>query len=57
MVVFLPISDVMMTLNMDKLVAYVEFERWGKYFKNIQTMTQPQAYLPRRVSDERPGQN
>ena len=50
--VFLPISDVMMTLNMDKLVAYVEFERWGKYFKNIQTMTQPQAYLPRRVSDE-----
>ena len=27
MVIFLPISDVMMALNMDQLMAYVEFER------------------------------
>ena len=27
MVVFLPVSDVMMALNMNELVAYLEFER------------------------------
>ena len=28
MVIFLPLSDVMMALNMDQLVANVEFERF-----------------------------
>ena len=41
MVIFLPISDVMMALNMDQLMAYVEFERWAKRVSLLFKITLP----------------
>ena len=57
MVIFLPISDVMMALNMDQLMAYVEFERWAKRVSTLFKKTLfHQAHIQGRVSDKRAGQ-